>query len=159
MSGGNAPPARPSLHSANPKDKREQIRPLAGCVASGGDPSGWRVLSCIESSRASAWNWPTRSRQRVDACSSRWSAFGTNGRNIRSKGPQGGNRGAAPYRKVGATTRRAAASSVSKTSLSLLLLLLHLHVAPIHLVGFVTSLGRELDHFFRQKKLATFAGL
>jgi hypothetical protein len=39
---------------------------------------------------------PARSRQRVDACSSRWPAFGTNGRNIRSKGPQGGNGGPRP---------------------------------------------------------------
>jgi hypothetical protein len=38
MSGGNAPLACHSLHSANQKDKREQIRPLAGCVASGGGP-------------------------------------------------------------------------------------------------------------------------
>jgi len=39
------------------------------------------------------------------------------------------------------------------------LLVLHLQVPPIHLVGLVRSLGRQLDDFFRQKKLVIFAGL
>jgi hypothetical protein len=43
--------------------------------------------------------------------------------------------------------------------LVLWVLALRLDFALIHLVGLVRSLGRELDDFFGQKKLAVLAGL